>query len=81
MLGGGLVGKGSSQLWRDGGEDSLERPPVIVEIDDAVLDGIPELPGLHLDLHQQRSLMVVRLGEHQPRHPHSRILVDSMHDR
>jgi hypothetical protein len=50
LLGGGLVSEVSSQLSRNSGEDSLERPQVIVEVDNAVLDGVPELSGLHLDL-------------------------------
>jgi hypothetical protein len=59
-------------------EESLERPPKVVEVDASDLDGVLELPRLHLDLHQETPLVVVRLGEHRPRRPRSQILVDGL---
>jgi hypothetical protein len=42
--------------------DGVQRYSVFLQRDISGLDGLPEVPRLQLDLHDQHSLCVVRLG-------------------
>lgn len=67
MLDNQLVRKGCRHLWQNRGEKGFEHPPVVMEVGIAELDSVPELSGLHLQLHQT-PLVVVRDCEHRPCH-------------
>lgn len=81
FLGGGLGGEDGPHLWWDNRDKSLERPSVLVAVDAAVLDRVPHLPRLQLDLHDQDLVSVVCLHEDQPWRAAARVLEDCLDDR
>ena len=56
-----LVGEGGAELGGDGGAQHLQRPTIVVVVDAADVNRLPQPPGLQLDLHQQAPVVVDRL--------------------
>lgn len=61
FLGGCLCGEHQNHAFRHRVADAVQRIPVVVE-----LHGVPEMTSLEFELHPQRPIVVVRLGELGP---------------
>ena len=77
---GGLIGKDVWHLRWDGCKKRLKGTPVLVVVDVAVLDRIPHLSRLQLDLHDRALVCVVRLRKHRSQHAAAGVLVDRLDD-
>jgi hypothetical protein len=66
LCGGHLHRQRCQHLLRHRAGDGVQRHSVFLQRDISGLDGLPEVPRLQLDLHDQHPLCVVRLGEKWP---------------